>query len=319
MSMLLPTLASWLGLGEVDLLRLIETAPKRYKVFYVPKRSGGIREIAQPAREVKALQRVLVDQFLHNLPVHSAATAYKSGASIAHNARAHAGNGPILKMDFRDFFPSIRSSDWSAYCRDTKIFEERDIAFTENILFRKAKGEKVLKLSIGAPSSPLISNALLYKFDEIVQREADRRNINFTRYADDLTFSGQRVGMLKDMIDVVHHAMREIRTPRLQLNEQKTTFVTTANRRFVTGVVLSNSGEIGLGHSRKRTISAKVHHATLGKLDGRQLSELSGLLSFANVIEPEFLTRLETKYGVAAIDRIRRTQRVRRRGRFDTQ
>lgn len=173
MSVVLPTLSAWLGLNPNDLAKIIETAPKRYKTFYIKKRSGGLREIAQPAREVKALQRVLVEQFLHQLPIHPAATAYKSGASIAKNAIVHAGATPILKMDFKDFFPSIHASDWAAYCNDCGIFEGQDILLTQNILFRKAKGDKTLKLSIGAPSSPLISNALLYKFDELVHQQAE--------------------------------------------------------------------------------------------------------------------------------------------------
>src|SRR3954462_15230034 len=111
MSKLLSLLASETGLMPSDLTRLIQSAPCRYKVFYVPKRDGGLREIAQPARELKLLQRVMVAHVLAPLPVHDAARAYRKGISIRDNAKPHAGNGPVLKMDFEDFFPSIQSAD----------------------------------------------------------------------------------------------------------------------------------------------------------------------------------------------------------------
>lgn len=289
------------GLSADDLMRVIHTAPRRYKVYYIPKRSGGFREIAQPARELKALQRVLVARIFSGLPVHDAAKAYRQGRSIRDNAMPHAGTGPILKMDFSDFFPSIRSADWESYCEENSVLEPSDRKLSSQILFRRAKGERLLKLSIGAPSSPALSNLLMFKFDELVWREASQRQIRYTRYADDLTFSGQRAGMLKDMIKVVEHATRSLDWPRLQINVEKTTFVTAKHRRVVTGVVLANDGSLSLGRDRKRRISAQVHHAALGKLSPEQIGELAGQLAFANVIEPVFLRRLESKYGVDTI------------------
>jgi RNA-directed DNA polymerase len=84
-----------------------------------------MREIAQPAREVKMLQRILIDHLLLTLPVHHAARAYRKGLSIRDNAAPHAGSHPILKMDFKDFFPSIRSSDWEKHCNENNILERK--------------------------------------------------------------------------------------------------------------------------------------------------------------------------------------------------
>jgi len=120
MSALFQELVKATGIRALDLLRIMNTAPKRYKTYVIPKRAGGTRQIAQPAREVKIVQRALTQLLLNKLPVHPAATAYRPGMSILDNALPHAApNGPILKSDLRDFFPSIRSSDWVAYCRRT--------------------------------------------------------------------------------------------------------------------------------------------------------------------------------------------------------
>ncbi|MCK1386808.1 retron St85 family RNA-directed DNA polymerase [Bradyrhizobium sp. 21] len=309
MSRVVSLIAVETGLPTDDIHRLIRSAPRRYKVFHIPKRSGGTREIAQPAREVKLLQRVLVTHVLSSLPVHDAAMAYRTGRSILTNATCHAGHGPILKMDFKDFFPSIRAEDWMVFCRNAQLFDESDAELSAQILFRKAKHEHVLKLSIGAPSSPVLSNVLLVPFDVMVAAEASKRGIKYTRYADDLTFSGQRIGMLKDMIDVVRLTTKQIRRPKLTINSEKTTFVTAKHCRVVTGVTLANDGALSLGRDRKRMLSARVHHAVLGKLNPDELLRLSGDLAFANVAEPSFIDRLSNKYGSEAIQTIRHAPR----------
>lgn len=98
--------------SEHELIVLIATASSRYKVHYIEKRSGrGRRLIAQPTREIKFLQRMLVKHELGALPIHEAAMAYRAGLSIADHARPHAGGRYLLKLDFKDFFPSIK---WSA-------------------------------------------------------------------------------------------------------------------------------------------------------------------------------------------------------------
>ena len=292
MSRLFTLLSEETGLSSLDLLTIIRTAPGRYKVYTIPKRNGGDREIAQPAREVKILQRVLLLRLLADLPVHEAAIAYRLGRSIRDNADPHKGKGPILKMDFADFFPSIRSEDWERYCERSGILDKSDIDLSSLIFFRRAKGERLLKLSIGAPSSPALSNVLMFDFDTLVADEARRRRIVYTRYADDLTFSGQMIGMLRDMIKVVESTSRKAQLSHLSIHPEKTTFVTAKHRRVVTGIVLTNDGALSMARGRKRTISAQVHHASLGELAGDQLIELAGYLGFANAVEPSFLDRL---------------------------
>jgi RNA-directed DNA polymerase len=295
------------GLPPNDITRIILTAPKRYKVYQIPKKSGGSREIAQPSREVKLLQRAMLQTVLADLPIHPAAKAYRLGHSVLHNAAPHAGSTPILKMDFREFFPSIRSSDWVEYCIRQNLFTEEDRRLSALVLFRKAKTEHLLKLSIGAPTSPQISNLLLFDFDTKMTGEAERRNITYTRYADDLTFSGQRIGMLKDMLDATDHVLRSLPFPRLTVNKDKTTFVTTARRRVVTGITLANDGTTGLGRDKKRLISAQVHRASKGLLKPDELASLCGHLAFVNVVEPTFLGWLRSKYGDSTVDRIKRS------------
>jgi len=308
MTGLTEALARETNFTNADVVRVMTHAPVRYKDFKIPKRNGEWREVSQPAREVKLLQRALVEVLISKLPVHESATAYRPGLGLEENARRHAGTGPILKMDFAAFFPSITSKDWERYCLDTKCIEDpRDIYLTSNLLFRRRPTHRALRLAIGAPSSPMISNILMYEFDLAVSEAVARDHVVYTRYADDLTFSAPRTGHLNGVEKTVRRALKKLRYPRLKINEAKTVYATTKFTRRVTGLVLSNQGDVTIGRSRKRVISAAVHRAVNGLLSQDQLRSLCGTLAFVNAVEPQFLERLRSRYGSGAIKSIQHT------------
>jgi hypothetical protein len=308
MSELIPTLIAATGLSRRDILTVISNAPRRYATFPIPKRSGGERIISQPARELKALQRALVEAYLSELPVHQAATAYRKGFSIRDNVLPHSANNPILKFDFRNFFPSISPGDWDRYCTDRGLFHdalERHQA--TQILFHAPKGTSRMGLAIGAPSSPHLSNLLMFEFDALISNLVAKDYVTYTRYADDLTFSAKRTGYLVNVEKALRRAIAEVRWPRnLWINEEKTVLATKRYHRQVTGLVLSNDGSISIGHDRKRKLRAAVHWAAQGKLSTQELAKLSGMLAFVHAVEPAFLDRLVAKYGIAVIDNIKK-------------
>lgn len=286
------------GLREADVRAIILRAPRSYKFFKIPKRTGGQREIAQPAREVKALQRMFV-RGLSRLPIHDCATAYRQGLSIKDNAERHASNsGAIMKFDFRAFFPSIKSYDWIQYCENNGIFQsEEDIYLSTNLLFhRPYKSSERLILAMGAPSSPWLSNVLMYDFDRALCGRLASENVTYSRYADDLTFSAPRTGFLTRVPKALSDTIREVKSPSLKLNDSKTVLATAKYKRVVTGLVLTNAGTVSVGRERKRKIRAMLHYAATGKLDGYDLLELRGLLSFAMDIEPAYFKSAISKY-----------------------
>jgi hypothetical protein len=318
MGIIFPLLIRETGLSEHDVRRIVSSAPLRYKTYEIAKRAGGTRIISQPARELKALQRILSKEILNHQPIHPAATAYRRGVSIKANASAHADNGPILKMDFKDFFPSITEKDWIAYCRKYSLFngDMEDIFITTKILFRRYRGVQFLRLAIGAPSSPVLSNILMYDFDTKVFDTTARDQVKYTRYADDLTFSAKRTGFLVHVREILQRIIRETPFPSLTVNDSKTVLATRKYKRMVTGLILTNDGEVSIGHQRKRQIHAGVHYQIQGKLDAAAQAQLAGMLAFVNAVEPQFLDRLKQKYGVSVIRQLqtvrlpRRSQRV---------
>jgi RNA-directed DNA polymerase len=289
-----------LGIPARDILTLARSAPHRYKVYVVPKRSGrGVRLLAQPAKEVKLVQRWLVENELQRLPVHLAATAYQPGTSIVKNATAHVEHRYLLKLDFKNFFPSIKGLHLRAhigkYCPD--IFTPDDIALICRMTLWYPPKLRELQLCVGAPSSPFISNTIMFGFDETVQSHCDPLQVTYTRYADDLTFSTNTPHLFRTLAKTVRKFLRSLEYPNIYLNQTKTVHTSKKHFRRVTGLVLASQGYVSLGRERKRSISAMVHHFTLGKLEDEACSKLRGLIAFAEDAEPLFVRRLEQKYG----------------------
>jgi RNA-directed DNA polymerase len=297
---LLGKMSSDLLLPKDMLDYLISSAPHRYKVYQVPKRSGtGMRTIAQPAKEVKKLQYWVINNIFPGLLIHPSAMAYVSGKNIADNSGQHTDKPYLLKLDFRDFFPSIKADDFLHYSQDNRnlALSESDIQRLIRILFWCPKGSKVLQLSIGAPSSPFLSNAIMYRFDSSISLYCSERAVTYTRYADDVAFSMHDRKTRADIYQQVQNILASLPFPSLQLNTRKTIFASKAHRRMLTGLILSNDGAVSLGREKKRRIRAQIHHFICGRLSAQEISRLRGMLSFARDIEPTFVIRMENKYG----------------------
>lgn len=307
MSALVEYLSSSTGLSDTDVMRIIARAPRSYKFYEIDKRTSGKRLISQPAREVKALQREIV-KFLHELPIHESATAYIKGKSILDNASPHSKSGPIKKYDFKEFFHSIRARDWQAYCEEKAVFEDpKDIEITARLMFHLTPGSSILRLAMGAPSSPWLSNVLLHDFDKRLSDELAKEHIIYTRYADDLTFSAPRTGHLNSVEGVLKAIIRDTKSPELTINPEKTVLATKKYRRVVTGLILANDGRVTIGRDRKRNIRSAVFNALNGSRTAEENRQLVGFLAFINSVEPEFVCKLKAKYGEDFVERLKNT------------
>ena len=295
-----------LGMSFGDVSRVIASAPARYFVFEIPKRRGGTRTIAHPARELKAIQRYILQEKLSLFPVHQSATAYMEGHSIAKNASAHVNSGPILKLDFENFFPSIKVADWSRFAHKHKRdeIEVKDIPLYSKLLFwGQEKNCKVPRcLSIGAPTSPALSNIMLYDLDMDLSQQALLLGVNYTRYADDITVSGEEPAPLLEFERLARRAIAKRKSPALRFNEAKRALFTKGGRRSVTGLIITPDRQISIGRDRKRKISAMVHHLSLGRLSAENKALLKGLLGFCISVETSFVESLRSKYGDKVLD-----------------
>jgi len=304
---LLRELVEQIGLSATEIQRIIGTAPARYKVYDIPKRDGvGWRTIAQPSRELKAIQDYILYKKLIGYRVHPNSMAYAKGRNILQNALAHAGPRPILKLDFQQFFPSIKVADWEKFAKRTPNAEVQnsDIRLYSQIMFwgQQKRSTTPRCLSIGAPTSPALSNILLYDLDVTLSAEAERVGVIYTRYADDITVSGPTLDAIQAFEKFTRRAVKSLKSPMLAFNDEKRGLYKKGQRRLVTGLVVTPTGDISVGRGRKRLISSMLHRSSKEMLDLKQRSRLKGLLGFCVANEPSFLGRMRTKYGDQIVD-----------------
>lgn len=280
---------------EEALWRLARSASKRYFEFTIKKADGSDRLIQHPSRPLKALQRIINRNIVGTAPVHDAATAYAKGSKILKNAERHLGTEYTTRLDFSNFFPSFDSESVAQFFRETSQrnslgLVDSDIDFVTRISCRYGR------LVIGAPSSPKITNAMMYDFDSAATEIAESYNIVFTRYADDIFISSYE----KDILNVVEKDLRKLvaahGSPKLKLKEEKTLHLSRAGHRSITGLVLTPQGTISLGRDRKREIRTLVYLALNKKLGGLKTQRLIGLLAFALDNEPDFVGSLSRKF-----------------------
>ena len=296
------------GLTDNELSYIVRSAPARYKVYRIPKkRPGKYRTIAQPSVEVKALQYWYIENILLSLKIHSSATAYTTGSKISKNASKHAQNSYLLKMDFANFFPSIKPEDFRNYIKglEDPPINEKEVDFSIPLLFWRPKHSLNLQLSIGAPSSPILSNVVMYEFDSMIHKICLENEVTYTRYADDLTFSTNRKGILFGIHNEIKEIVDELSSPNLSLNTEKTVFSSKKHRRRVTGLILTNENRISIGREKKRLIRSYVHKFILGELPNKKTKLLKGLVGFVLDVEPEFIEKIKKKYGTDIIEQIK--------------
>lgn len=306
---LIEQLQNDLPLTKHEALVLLLTAAYRYKLHYIEKRHGrGQRLIAQPTAEVKVLQRWAVARYVNLLPVHKSATAYRSGASIREHAAVHARNFYLLKLDFQNFFPSIRGEHFLKHLKSNLEISDADASFLVKLLFRYDRLNKDYVLSIGAPSSPVVSNTIMHEFDSRLDNYCADHDIVYSRYADDLALSTNKPKQLDEAYHFVKQLCRDLEYPKLSLNDEKTVFTSKKFRRQLTGLILTNEGKPSLGREKKRLIRSMAHRYSNGNLALDQVAHLRGLLAFAHSIEPLFVQTITKMIGDQAYQQLMRGQ-----------
>lgn len=304
---LIENICSELNVNYVQIKRFSSLAPRMYKVYTIPKRHSGHRVIAHPSKELKIYQRALLSIFEKILPIHDAAFAYRKEISIRDNALAHKKNAYFLKMDFYNFFNSITPEIfWAEVEKTSHNISKNDKEIINGLIFwnpSKKRGGKLL-LSVGAPTSPIVSNFVMHDFDTAIDNICKKNDITYTRYADDLTFSTNKKMVLFNIPLVVKKILYLNFGGGILINEQKTIFSSKAHNRHVTGVTITNDQKLSIGRERKKYIYHLLHQFSLGKLSEHDTLHLGGLFSFACHIDHSFEFRVSEKYGPDLVNKL---------------
>lgn len=278
--------ANLLGVEEMKLKEILKDISAHYREFWIGKRRGGYRMISAPDKDLKAIQDAINHRVLSFVNIHPAATGFRCRMSIADNVRPHLGKPYVLKTDIHDFFRSIRSP------RVKKTFER--IGYPPHIA--KVLGALCCThrcLPQGASTSPALSNIISYEMDVKLSAVAAEYGLSYTRYADDLTFSGDAFSM-----DQILPSIKQIvREEKFEINHKKTRFLNEHNRKIITGVSISSGVKLTIPKARKREIRKNVHfiltkglaehQRRIGSNDPAYLKRLIGTLCYWRSVEPE--------------------------------
>ena len=178
------------------------------------------------------------------------------------------------------------------------------LIWLKTYFFWQPKRSKIKRLSIGAPSSPFISNSILFDFDTRIGEISKQLEITYTRYADDLTFTNREKNVLFQIPDLVKKEIANLAYPKLTVHNEKTVFSSKKHNRHVTGLVLTNDNLVSIGRQRKRYIRSLIFKFINNRLDHKSTLRLKGYISFARDIEPKFIDSIENKYGKEVISKI---------------
>jgi retron-type reverse transcriptase len=288
--------AMGVSMSELRFLAFSRTTSRvtHYVQFTLPKRSGGVRLISAPMPRLKRAQAWLLEHVLGGLGTHEAAHGFRPGRSIVSNARPHVGAEVVVNVDLKDFFPTVtyqrvkglfRSFGYSEAVATICALictERRTVAVNlDGERFHVAETDRVLPQ--GAPTSPAITNLVCRALDSRLGRIAEKLGYRYTRYADDLTFSGPRSANVGRLMRRIHWVVEQ---EGFTVHPGKTRVLRRSRRQEVTGVVVNECPTIS--RATLKRFRATLHHiekdGPAGKTWGRSPDVIAAVEGFANYV-----------------------------------
>ena len=255
-------------------------AEEHYTLRRIPKKSGGTRRILEPDYLLKTVQKQILRQILEQFSLPECATAYRKGVSISANAAPHTGKEKLLKLDIEDFFGNITYIDVYRHAFPGTLFPPP----VRTLLTSLCCYDSVLPQ--GAPTSPCISNLVMKPFDGYMDGWCRSRGITYTRYSDDLTFSGSF-----DPDEVFRKTASFLNRLGFSVNRRKTRVIRRGARQEVTGLAVND--RVSVPKDYRRRLRQEWHYARRFGIPEhlRRTGALTGARSLRDKAEEERAVR----------------------------
>lgn len=285
------------GVDYDHIIKVVNAPEAFYRQFDIPKHSGGTRTITAPYPSLAYIQRWILDNILRRQKAHGCVHGFVPKRSIVTNASAHCGCAMLLKMDIADFFGSIPQRNVVNYFRKELGYNQKVSVYLSQICCLGGA------LPQGAPTSPALSNLISMSLDRRLYRLAKHFGLNYTRYADDVAFSGNIIPstFIKYVTGIADHC-------GLQINHKKTRLYGEGGRKIIAGVSLA-TGTPRLPREYRRQLRAELHyierfglkkHMLHSKIRRYNYGEvLLGRLSYWLSVEPDNAYALRMKKIIA--------------------
>ena len=225
-------LAGLVGYSKDYLHKAALFTPFFYRNFEILKKNGTKRTISEPLPSLKEIQYWILNAILYKVPVSDYAKAYKPKSGLMDNLKFHKNQPKVLSLDIENFFTSIRIGEVE------KLFHQLGYSkLVSNLMAKLCCKDK--SLPQGAPTSPCLSNLFFKPLDAILGEYCQMRKIRYTRYADDMTFSGDF-----DEKRLLKKVTETLRKYDLRINKSKTQLMTPDMRQLVTGIVVNKKPQV---------------------------------------------------------------------------
>ena len=251
-----------------------------YRRFRIIKKAGGYRNIVTPRRFLKTIQRWMLHNIFVHLPRCESTHGFVQERNIFTNATHHLAGNNLMVVDIHDFFPSIS--------RERVVEVLRQHLPYYQVVASQLAGLCTLNGSLpqGAPTSPALANIAFFAADRRLAALSKTWGCTYTRYADDLAFSGERRFSKQDLkkVQII------VESEGFRLNRQKSRIVGSGDRQIVAGIVVNDRG-LPPRETRKRW-RAMFHRANLYPHEFRdRVHQLFGVASFVNQYSPDLARR----------------------------
>lgn len=213
---------------------------KNYKIYKIKKHNGKYRTIYEPNPILKHIQKQILVNILNNKSISKYAKAYHKGIQLKDNALPHVNKEMILKLDIIDFFENISFLDIYNTCFPIEYFP-KSVGMILTYLCTYDN-----HLTQGSPTSAYISNLVMKEFDEELGNWCDLMNISYTRYSDDMTFSGKF-----NPSELIAKVRKSLYKLGLELNNDKIHIVYKSSSQNVTGIVVNEKMQVNIKYRNK--------------------------------------------------------------------
>lgn len=288
------SLAAFLGVTPGKLKWLINEEHEHYHPKEIKKRSGAARRLLAPKKTLKEAQRTVLKKILDLLPPTDPCHGFVRKRGIATNAAPHVGKEVVVHYDLRDFFPSItRGRVYGIFHRVCGY--PHDVALTLAKLCTHKR-----RLPQGAPTSPALANLVCRRLDARLAGLAKRFKAAYTRYADDLTFSGGPD--FASSLRVVIPAIKMIvRGEHFRLAPEKFRVTRPGAAQIVTGLTVNE--KVAVPRRKRRLLRAIVHNCRVkgpagqNRMKAYNLKEtLRGMIAHVRRFNPAAGTKLKAEF-----------------------
>lgn len=260
-----------------------------YLTYLLPKKSGGNRTISAPSKLLKSLQTAILKFLLSDVKLTDCVHGFRSGHSTLTNALPHVGKDLVVNLDIKNFFPNVKFEQIHRALRRElgEKLSAGSIRFLTEVCSYKGS------LPTGAPTSPVLANIILTPLDKSLLSVCNRYGINYSRYADDLTFSGS-----SDVKKIIPFVKKCLGGFGLEIESKKLNLYRRGRRQIVTGIVVND--KVNLPRKIRRKLRAAVHASSIGKQtkwhgNPMKVGELKGHLSYLQSVNPDEAMRLKLK------------------------